>query len=526
MPLPPFRRAARPWLLFLIVIHAAATPALPGPRLTRLLGTGDPVPGLPGITIDSFRHPACIDNDGNIGVVAVLEGPGVNPLNNRALLTGAPGNYSVLLRQRSPAPGLEPDTVRFLVEKTAMALSGHVAYSAPLESGYFGIFSGRPDDFQSILTSGDPPPGINDPDLYLLAGGYGLYVGPAGHVAFGENLGGPGVDTTNNSAFWTQLEPGGPLSLVSREGDQAPGYAPGVVRVGDQPLGGRPNARGEVTFTHFLDGPGIDSTNNQAIWSGRPGEVTVRVRKGDPAPQAGAGVSFNGFFGFMEQGPDAIVFDSVLTGIGVNSTNDRAVWTESGGSIDLVAREGQQAPGLGANQVFDSFWPYQFNEAGALISSHVRGDGIDGSNDQGVWLSRNGTLELLVWDGDPPVIDDPGVTLDHVLAVPSVTMNARGDVVLAARLVGPGLDDSNNRAVWARGYDSDDWFIVGRSGDVLDGRVIAGINYDDVLGEGGMGLNDNGELLVGIVFTDGTSAQYMVRIPAPASAFILALERH
>ena len=86
------------------------------------------------------------------------------------------------------------------------------------------------------------------------------------------------------------------------------------------------------------------------------GELVVRTvaLSGDPAPDTGAGIVFDHFntaeIVINEAGQ--VAFRSVLVGPGVNSDNDRGLWSEGSGALSLVAREGSPAPGTVAGVEF------------------------------------------------------------------------------------------------------------------------------------------------------------------------------
>jgi hypothetical protein len=80
----------------------------------------------------------------------------------------------------------------------------------------------------------------------------------------------------------------------------------------------------------------------------------------------------------------------------VDRFNDSSIWSEAGG-LHLVAREGDSAPGLLEGEVFNSFdtQPYSLtlSNAGDLaFRARVRGPGIDETNDDAIWVESDGQL--------------------------------------------------------------------------------------------------------------------------------------
>jgi hypothetical protein len=165
------------------------------------------------------------------------------------------------------------------------------------------------------------------------------------------------------------------------------------------------NVAGETTFLAAMTGAGITANNDSALWTGRPGNITLLAREGDPAPGMGAGVgysSFNSNIALNAAGQSA--FTGLVAGPGVTLANDGAVWIAGAGGTTLLAREGNQAPGAPVDVNFSAFYaPLALNEAGrATFLAGVTGPGITTRNNQGLWSGTPGNLGLLARLGDPP----------------------------------------------------------------------------------------------------------------------------
>jgi hypothetical protein len=108
-----------------------------------------------------------------------------------------------------------------------------------------------------------------------------------------------------------------------------------------------------------------------------------------------------------------VVFTAALTGPSVNSLNDFGIWSEGGGGLELIAREGQQAPGVPTGVVFGAIQGFNapaLNGRGQVIfKAGLSGPGITGANDFGLWAQDvHGQLHLVVREGDTlDVSDDP-----------------------------------------------------------------------------------------------------------------------
>lgn len=93
-----------------------------------------------------------------------------------------------------------------------------------------------------------------------------------------------------------------------------------------------------------------------------------------------------------------IAFEGVLSGVGVNSTNNRGVFSTTTGTLELIARTGQSAPGIGNNVVLADFTssPNLNNAGDTAFNARLSGPGIFGStNDSGIFAESNGFLNLV-----------------------------------------------------------------------------------------------------------------------------------
>jgi hypothetical protein len=137
------------------------------------------------------------------------------------------------------------------------------------------------------------------------------------------------------------------------------------------------------------------------------------VLTGQPVPGAASGVTFESigatyFSGDIDRifrGPvlnDAgqTAFRANLAGSGVDSTNNQGVWSEGSGSLALVARTGNQAPGApsGTNfglypPGFELFTPV-LNNAGQTAFFGALDDGR-----LGLWSEGSGSLAMVAADG-------------------------------------------------------------------------------------------------------------------------------
>jgi hypothetical protein len=127
------------------------------------------------------------------------------------------------------------------------------------------------------------------------------------------------------------------------------------------------NAAGHVTFNGWLSGPDVTAANDNGIWSDVSGSLSLVVRAGDHAPGTPSGVAFQEISdtNVFFNGSGKIAFAAGLTGAGADATNSYGIWSNRSGAFGPVMREGDSAPGVNG-KVFGSFGNVFFNDAGQV----------------------------------------------------------------------------------------------------------------------------------------------------------------
>ena len=165
------------------------------------------------------------------------------------------------------------------------------------------------------------------------------------------------------------------------------------------------NNAGQTAFYGFLVGAGVDNTNNQGIWSEGSGTLALVARNGSQAQGMPSGVNYGGFDRPSLNNAGQSAFQASLTGSGVDSTNDQSIWSEGSGTLALVARSGSQAPGTpnGVNFGFVpnfTFIPPVLNDAGqTAFLAGLTGSGVDSTNNRGIWSEGSGSLTMVARGG-------------------------------------------------------------------------------------------------------------------------------
>jgi len=317
--------------------------------LTSVVHGGIQAPGTTsGVTFTTFFDDFLLNSSGQTAFRGFLAGTGVNSSNDTGIWSEGAGSLALLAREGSQASG---------------APNG-VVYSDFNETAFL------------VLNSN-------------------------GQIAFRGNMTGTGVENSNDGGIW--LGGSGSLALIAREGDQASGVPSGV-NYGTLRAPAL-NSAGQIAFSGFLTGIGVDSTNDRVIWSGSSDSLALVAREGDQASGVPSGVNFTGLGAPVLNSAGQTAFDGTLSGNGVGFGNNSGFWSEGSGSLNLVAREGDQAPGTASGVFFDSFtsntFGFALNSVGqTAFIADLAGD-VDFSNDRGIWAEdQEGSLQLIVREGN------------------------------------------------------------------------------------------------------------------------------
>jgi len=343
-----------------------------------------------------------------------VNGPGVGSTNDSGIWAGTAATFDLAGREGSDAAVPGESRTFYAFDVPGMGNGGHCVFQARLDYGTvgglshdYGIWSRTSTGLQVIVVSGDSVPGslgvfeefhtpaanrsgqiafraslygvTDDQGIWSYANGTGTHIALAGNqapgapdgalfnqyhpmgdpvindagdVVFGARLRLGGTSETNDSGLW--MWHGGELQALALEGQLVPGAEAGTLFAHFDPAE-RPTLGGaHAAFRASLTGDTVSVTNDTGIWMGTPSNVVCVVREGDVAPAAGADVYFGAFpynstyFSINSNG--TVAFFSGLTGAGVSSSNNTAlwIWNPGDGSYSLVTREGnplEVAPG-------------------------------------------------------------------------------------------------------------------------------------------------------------------------------------
>ncbi len=236
----------------------------------------------------------------------------------------------------------------------------------------------------------------------------------------------------------------GATEQVFASGDLAPGTGEDFALFPGVPQSGRIHG-GRLSFAASLTG----ADGRAGVWSDRFGGFERLLLTGDHLPGTPAAAEVASF-GFVLRRDVLVGYATFGEGGGVAPGNE-GLWRNRTGAWEPVLVRGMPAPGLSGAvfdtdpmQVFGPLFSTATRDDGSIAAqAWVRGRGIDGNNDEALWVEKGGGLQMLVREGarvggakgkttfgpatSEPVFGGDGVNLN-------LAMNDLGAVVFGAVL--------------------------------------------------------------------------------------------
>lgn len=240
------------------------------------------------------------------------------------------------------------------------------------------------------------------------------------------------------------------------------------------------NDQGDIAFRGFLGGGGVDNSNNSGLWSTTSGSLELLAREGDSAP--GTTAQYGHISSFTMNNNGTVGLFANLTGPDVTNSNAWGSWTISTGTTELLVRTGDAAPGTTA-QYANVSAPLLNDDGSAIISTRLTGPGVTNENANAFFTNRSGAMELLWRHGDPA----PGT--DASFQSGNLVRNDGGDIALRGTLTGGSVTSDNLLGIWSDTGSGLE--LIARTGDAAPGTAgqFSGLNVPDI--------NDDGAIVVG-----------------------------
>lgn len=493
-----------------MVIAAGALVGAAGPARAAdfrvIAKTNDAAPGFEGARYLSFGLPV-INSGGAVAFTAPIIGPPPIGDNISAVFTGMPGSVAPVLRSDDWVPGRGDTPVGTMDRSVNLNDAGRIAIDNRLLStgGWCRLMAGAGEPLALAVATGDVAPGVPGATLGFVRE-EPAQLGDGDRTGVLAGMQGSAV----GSGLWTG--PAGALQLVAKAGDPAPGL-PGTTMTS---LGrtARFGNDGTAVFTSGLTG----AVSGSALWIGRPGAVELLARSGVDAPGAEPGVVFQSFDRQTLSDSGVVVFNGRLTGGATTSATATGIWRGTTAGLELVKRGGQEATAAGPGVQHVLLDRRMMNALGDLtFYSTLAGEGVTTANDQALFATGPWGERLIAREGDAaPSL--PGYVFSSAMMNAGVEFNDRGQAVFMSTVQRAGV--GTLEAIFGSDAGVGMYLIAaeGSAFEVAPGDVRT---IEDLWWAGaGMGmwtraLNNSGELVFGVSFTDGTEAVVMTAIPAP-----------
>lgn len=511
---------------FIGAVDATAGDTVPVVHTTIAL-RGQPAPGTTGGQIFyNFREPAI----SNAGLIAFAGDDRLASNNTAALWWGNPGALSLVARSGSFAPPSEVGSgFRYSVPVlVGLNAAGQLAWrdrltsqnSVPVDSIWRTDSAGS----RIVARTSTPAPGVpggNFGEFDGISETYRQVFNSSGHVGFYASVSGAGINALQNDALWSGTPEG--VSQIAREGSSLPGAPPGTVFGLGSPASPytppmRMNGPGTIAFSGRMT-PSFDG-----IWKSSAGTTTLVVGTGSPLPGVNSTLNSPGSFSLNNAGEFAF---SATYGSGL-----RGVWRTDGGTLQLIAHQEQQVPGMTAGVSFGTMSGATIDGAGNVcFEAFLTGPGITNQNNTGLFVGTStDDLRAVALEGDFA----PGAAGERFTSFPGRTSNSAGAIAFSARLTGatsePGLWVSDPVLGLLPIAIPNTLFEVapGDSRRVVAVRTLFTPETSSLPGfvSGGqdglpIAFNDLGQLAFVLDFADDTSGVFVATVPAPGTCAVL-----
>ena len=265
--------------------------------------------------------------------------------------------------------------------------------AAILVSSYFDLAQAS---YRVVAMSDEVAPGAEA--IFLRFGN--PVINASGEVAFQAFLSGPTTDVVPHG-IWVSSPAA--LQKVVISGEDAPDVGGARFRTPGPPL--ILTTDGQTLFYgQLLDQGGVTSDNDYGIWAGHPANLQLVARKSDPAPGLPQGVNYSLFFA-SPHSSGVIGLTASLQGPGVDSSNNSAAWIgpmTPTGSLQLIARAGETAPGLPAGSRFNILGAPWVNIHGQIaVGAGAFTNDVPALFIPGIWAGVPNDLKLLTAANSP-----------------------------------------------------------------------------------------------------------------------------
>lgn len=496
-------------------------------KYETIVRSGDQVPGAAdGVVFRDFEAPI-IGMNGHIAFLARIEGPGVAHSDDKSLFLAWESELYHLARERETLPGVPDERILSSMRLPgSIDGEGRVAFSSNLNFAFntTSLFYGDKDGVRCVVYPFQQAPWDPDQSLFGFGPDPGFTEQGWAITRGGVSAGGIFV----NPEVWRLSDDG--IERLVAYADPAPGLPEGsTFQIQSSPI--VCNAAGDFAFLSSAVIPGESSqTITNGYWIYRDGVGHLVIDQNGAPPEIGPGASFAALYPPTMDSSGKITFNARFTGPGVSSVNNFGIWRGDETSLELVLRRGTQVPRGEAGLRFIVLPELMYsNERGDIaMVDRLFGTGVNQTNDGVVTLIRDGVPIVVAREGAVAPSDEVGAYFrGPTTPFSRLALNNLGQVAFLAETGGRFSQSGSRFGVWATTESGQLIRVLQRgmklnvgNSEVADIREVLRPSFrGGSSGQDGYrgGLNDRGELVLSVQFTDGSEAIVVARIFATES---------
>lgn len=471
-------------------------------RVHPLVYTQQPATGFPSgaVIAGLVTSPRPLLNEhGVVAFSATASGGGVSPQDDAGIWLADESGLRLLVREGDAVPGIE-GRVFSMLWLAGLSANDEVWFLATmlgLPSNDRVLCSVRPGEPVDVVArSGDPVPGLpgeNWSNLFLLGTFSNSWVNASGELIFGgdTNMGNRGLFLADEVGIVPLLVSGDPFPDV-----------PGATLV-SLVISPQWSDTGVATVIATIAGPDVTAANDRVVIACDTGGAHLVAREGDLIPDSES-LHFGSAFPTDEsRAPsDSAGFEAKITGAGVTSANDDALFFGPSGALAMIFRERQALPGGPPTLTLGPPIWTESNSLGAVFWA-TASDGRPG-----IYQATPTTIVRIAREGDPAPDAPANVTLANLDSFGNdgaVRTSVGGRLALHAR--------TSHGRTFVMATDR-----IGNLRDACgsgDPIVLPGLPSRVIGNVSNAAINDAGQIAVPVLFTTSGSGILRIDVGCP-----------
>jgi hypothetical protein len=416
--------------------------------LRKVMTVADTPPGLPSKRLQNFDLTVVAAGFRGAAFEGDVLGFGVTSSQNVGLWSEHNGTLEYVAAIGNQAPHIADGAIFDRIHDPVINQDLAIAFQGWLYGGGLsdkkGIWSGTPGNLRLVALD-DAPPESGRPNLR-----FGFFTNPAspslntsGEVAFRAGVAEEVTPTFYRESVW--VEEDNQLRLAALSGDPAPGIMGTTFGYFE---GFALDDNGYLSLVAWIDAEDAIGQQFPGIWVYKDNSLRLVTRRGATVPGGGPTEKFHQFDSVNVDAQGHAAFRSYVLDSQTSNVVP-GIWAESDSGLNLVARAGQQAPGVMDGAIFADIRPPVQNDLGQVaFYATLIGPGVTNANREGIWAQdARGTLRVIARAGQAIDVDDgPGVDLRTISFLAMRYGNTRAEGVRS-------FNDVGQLGFWARFTD-------------------------------------------------------------------------